>query len=137
MARILGLDFGKKRSGLAVTDPLQIIVTGLAAVETSSLIDYLKEYFSREAVEKIVIGLPTHNDGNYTLIKPDIDALVAKINILWPDLKVDFGNERMSSVDAKAIIMQSGANRKTRQDKALVDKVSAVIILQRYLGHIG
>jgi len=136
MGRILGLDYGLKRCGLCVTDPLQIIVTSLETVETSKLQSFFERYFAVNQVDKIVIGLPTHKDGNFTHIKPNIDLLVKELNIRYPNILIDFQDESFSSVDAKNIILQSGVKKKKRQDKALVDKVSAIVILQRYLKHI-
>jgi putative Holliday junction resolvase len=136
MARILAIDYGLKRCGIAVTDPLQIIVSGLDTVETPSLLSFLGNYIGRESVEKIVIGLPVHKDGNFTSIKGDIDKFVTVCRTKWPDIPVVFADEQFSSVLAKKIILDSGAKKKKRQDKALVDKVSAVVILQKYLGHI-
>jgi putative holliday junction resolvase len=136
MARIIGIDYGAKRCGIAVTDPFQIIVSAIATVDTSNIMVWLKEYLQAEKVEKIVIGLPTHKDGNFTHLKPEIDTFAAAIAKSCPDIMIDFADEQFSSAQAKQIIMQRGANKKTRQDKALVDRVSAVIILQKYLGHI-
>lgn len=136
MARILGIDYGVKRCGISVTDPFQIIVTALTTVETSDLLSYLKKYFNEEKVEKVVVGLPVHKDGNFTYLKEHIDAFVVELHKNWPHILVDFGDEQFSSALAKQIIFDSGAKKKTRQDKALVDKVSAVVILQRYLKHI-
>ena len=136
MARILGIDYGKKRTGIAVTDPLQIIVSGLDTVETKQLIPYLKAYIQSEEVEKIVFGLPTHADGNYTYLKEDIDKTTAEVQKLFPHLSVQFQDEYLTSVEAKRAIFQSGAKKKKRRDKQLVDKVSAILILQRFLGHI-
>ncbi len=135
MARILAIDYGLKRTGLAVTDPLQIIATGLDTVETKELLPFLKNYFSEEEVEGIVIGEPKHLDGTPTHLMPKIEALIKKINELFPDIKVDLQDERFTSADAKRIILQSGAKKKKRRDKALVDKISAVLILQEYLQH--
>jgi putative Holliday junction resolvase len=136
MARILCIDFGLKRCGIAVTDPYQIIVTGLDTVETPKLMSFLEQYLVAEKVEKVVVGLPIHKDGNFTYIKSDIDLLVSKIKGKFPDLPIDFGDEQFSSVHAKQIIIDSGVKKEKRKDKALVDKISAVIILQRYLKHI-
>ncbi|MBK9254774.1 MAG: Holliday junction resolvase RuvX [Saprospiraceae bacterium] len=135
MGRILCVDYGLKRCGLAATDPFQLIVNGLQTVETSELIPFLKNYCTSEKVDKIVIGLPTHKDGNFTSIKPDIDRFASVFTVLFPGIAVDYADEQFSSVQAKEAIFQSGAKKKTRQDKALVDKISAVIILQRYLKH--
>lgn len=136
MARIMGIDFGQKRTGISVTDPLQLIVNGLDTVETKFLKDYLTNYLTSEEVEKIVFGLPTHKDGNFTYLKKDIDSMVAELKKAFPAIEIDFIDEAFTSVESKAIIFQSGAKKKKRQDKALVDKVSAVLILQKYLGHI-
>jgi putative Holliday junction resolvase len=136
VARILGIDYGKKRTGLAVTDPLQIIVSGLDTVDSKQLIAYLQDYIQSEDVEGVVFGLPTHADGNYTYLKEDIDKSTEKIKKLFPDLSVHFQDEYLTSVEAKRAILSSGARKKKRRDKQLVDKVSAILILQRFLGHI-
>ncbi len=136
MARIMCIDFGLKRCGIAVTDPFQIIVSGLDTIETPHLLDFLSQYIITESVEKIVVGLPVHKDGNFTHIKPDIDKFVKKANQLWPNIKTDFADEQYSSFQAKNIILDMGIKKKKRQDKALTDKISAVVILQKYLKHI-
>ncbi len=136
MARILGIDYGIKRCGVATTDPLQIIVTALTTVETLDIFTFLEKYLKEERVEKLVIGLPVHKDGNFTTLKKNIDIFAASFGTKWPEIEIDFADEQFSSVHAKQIIMDGGAKKKTRQDKALVDRVSAVIILQRYLKHI-
>ncbi len=136
MARILSIDFGTKRSGIAVTDPLQIIVTALETVETRLLMSFLENYLQLESVEKVVIGMPVHKDGNATYLKKDIDAFAQAFKKKFPAIIVDFADEQFSSVHAKQIILDSGIKKKKRQDKALIDKISAVVILQRYLNHI-
>ena len=136
MARIIGVDYGLKRTGLSATDTYQIIVSALDTVETSKLMDYLETYIRQEAVEKIVIGLPVHSDGNFTNLNGDIDGFVSLIKTKFPDIEVDFADEQFSSVHAKQIILDSGIKKKKRQDKSLIDKISAVVILQRYLKHI-
>lgn len=136
MARILAVDYGAKRCGLAVTDPLQIIVNGLETVPTDQLAGFLQQYLSENQVEKLVVGLPVHSDGNFTYLKASIDAFVSTFIKNWPGIKVDFADEQFSSVRAREAILMSGAKKSKRQDKALVDKISAVIILQRYLKHI-
>lgn len=136
MARILCIDFGLKRCGIAVTDPFQIIVTGLDTINTEKLFGFLESYFRTERVEKVVIGLPVHKDGNFTYIKKDIDHLATKIKEKFPDIAIDYGDEQFSSVHAKQIIIDSGVKKEKRKDKALVDKISAIVILQRYLKHI-
>ena len=136
MARILSIDFGAKRSGIAVTDPLQIIVSALETVETNTLLSFLDAYLQQESVEKIVIGMPVHKDGSETYLKKDINAFANAFKRQFPAIMVDFADERFSSVHAKQIILDSGIKKKKRQDKALIDKISAVVILQRYLNHI-
>lgn len=136
MARILGLDFGTKKCGLATTDPLQIIVSAIGTVATTDLIGYLKNYILTEEVEEIVVGVPTHRDGEDTYLRQHIDLFLTRFRALAPDVKVSFQDERMTSVEAKSIILQSGIGKMKRRDKTLVDKVSAVLILQKYLHHI-
>ncbi|MFZ1705690.1 MAG: Holliday junction resolvase RuvX [Saprospiraceae bacterium] len=136
MPRILGIDFGLKRCGIAVTDPLQIIVSGLETIETPKLLSFLEFYLELEKVEKIVFGYPTHKDGNDTYVVEHIKQLTSKCQQQWPEILIDYQNEQFSSHMARQIILQSGVNRKKRQDKALVDKVSAIVILQKYLKHI-
>lgn len=136
MARILCVDYGIKRCGLAATDPLQIIVSGLDTVQSDHLMIFLENYIKTESVEKLVIGLPVHKDGKFTYLKSDIDRFALEFSKKWPEIEIDFADEQFSSSMAKQIIFESGANRKKRQDKALVDKISAVVILQRYLKHI-
>ncbi len=136
MARIMGIDYGQIRTGISVTDPLQLIVNGLDTIETQFLFSYLKEYINKESVEKIVFGLPIHKDGNFTYLKKDIDSMVDKLAGMFPLIMIDFIDESFTSVQSKAIILRSGAKKKKRQNKALVDKISAILILQKYLGHI-
>jgi putative Holliday junction resolvase len=133
VARILAIDYGTKRTGIAVTDPLQIIASGLDTVPTHQLLDFLAQYFEKEAVTTVVIGEPLHMDGQPNKFAHLVVGLKRKLEKLYPDLEVVLHDERFSSVDAKDIIRQSGAKKKKRQDKALVDKVSAALILQDYM----
>ena len=135
MARILGIDYGTKRVGIAATDPLQIIVSGVDTVPTAQIIDFLTNYIKGEEVEKIVVGEPMKRDGSPGRIAHIIVGFIRELNKLFPDIPVVSHDERFSSVDAKAVILRSGAKKKKRRDKALVDKVAAVLILQDYLGH--
>ncbi len=135
MARILAIDYGTKRTGIAVTDPLQIIATGLDTVPTPQLLAYLQQYLAREEVEKIVVGEPMHPDGAPAQIAPLVEKFKEKLRELFPTIEVVSQDERFTSEDAKKAILQSGAKKKRRRDKALVDKISAVLILQDYLGH--
>lgn len=136
MSRVLSIDYGLKRVGLAVTDPLQIIVSGLATVEANELLEYLDDYLGKEEVEKIVIGWPQHKDGNLTYLSVPILKLIKKLNKKYPLLPILKVDEAFSSQRAKEIIFLSGAKKSKRRDKSLVDKISAVVILQQYLKHI-
>ena len=136
MTRIMGIDYGMKKCGLAVTDPMQIIVSPLKTVKTSSLLSYLKIYFSEEQVDKVVFGYPTHKDGNPTYVVDLIETFKVQLLRQFPNMKVDFQNENFTSLQAKEIMIKSGLSKKQRQDKSRIDKLSAVLILQRYLNHI-
>lgn len=133
MARILAIDYGVKRTGLAVSDPLQIIATGLDTVATPALMDYLHRYLSQEEVELIVVGEPMYPDGNPAQIHHLVVGLVRALKRAFPTVAIVMQDERFSSVEAKEAILQSGAGRKKRADKGLIDKISAVIILQQYM----
>jgi putative Holliday junction resolvase len=135
MARILALDYGSRRTGIATTDPMQIIATMLTTVETPQLIDYLTRYMKSEEVEKIVIGQVTRADGSPSTLEPAILELIAELQKLSPTLVFDRHDESYTSQRAQEIIFQSHKKKK-RQDKSLVDAVSALIILQEYLGFI-
>jgi putative Holliday junction resolvase len=133
MARLMGIDYGQKRTGIAVSDPLQIFPRPLDTVDTPKLMDYIKKYCTEEDVEAFVIGLPTHKDGNDTHLTPIIRTFAEDIQKLFPDCKVILQDEQFTSVEAKKAIMASGAKKKERQDKGLIDRISAVIILQEYM----
>ncbi len=136
MGRILGIDFGIKRTGIAVTDPLQLIVNGLITVETVQLQAFIKDYCNKETVDKIVIGQSFHADGKLTDHESGVLELVKFLNKEFPDLVIDRQDEAFTSEMAKKILYQSGMPRMKRRDKSHVDKISAVLILQQYLGHI-
>ena len=133
MARIMAVDYGIKRIGLAVTDPLQIIANGLDTVSTDKIWDFLENYFQQEEVEQLVIGEPTHLDGTPTYLEDNISKFILEFKAKYPKIIVDRQDERMTSVSAREIILQSGAKKKKRRDKSLIDKVSAVLILQDYM----
>lgn len=133
MARILSIDYGKKRTGLAVTDPLQIIPNGLATVATSTLIDFLKDYLSRESVERVVIGEPRQMNGEASENLARVQQFVARFKKLFPTVPIESYDERFTSVLAHRAIIDSGIGKKARRNKALVDEISATIILQDYL----
>ena len=136
MSRILGIDFGMKKSGVSATDSMQIIVSPIGTYATAELLSFLKNYMSEESVEKIVFGKPTHKDGASTYLQEHIDIFVSKLREVFPSVSIDYQDERMTSVEAKSILLQSGIKKSKRRDKTLVDKISAVLILQKYLGHI-
>ena len=133
MARILSIDYGKKRTGIAVTDPLQIIAGGLATVSTSELFDWLKTYLSKEQVERIVIGEPRQPNGQPSENLARVQQFVNRWRKAMPDVPIEFFDERFTSVLAHQAMLDGGLKKKARQDKALVDEISATIILEDYL----
>ena len=133
MGQILAVDFGKKRCGLAATDDLRIIASGLDTVETSVLMEYLKKYFEKNTVDEVVIGLPTDLKGNIAEVEQDIQKFIEEFKNEFPEVSVVRFDERFTSKIASYFISQSGKNKKQRQEKGLIDKVSATLILQQYL----
>ena len=133
MARILALDYGKKRTGIAVTDPLQIIASALTTVDSNELIGYLKKYMQTEEVEKVIIGYPLNFDDTPTDATPLVEKFIGKFRNVFPLLPVEMVDERMTSRLASQAIAQMGLSKKNREKKELVDSVSAVIMLQEYL----
>jgi putative holliday junction resolvase len=133
MPRILAIDYGTKRVGIAVTDPLQIIASGLTTVLTPELMDFLKKYCFTEEVERFVVGLPLYPDGNPAQIAQQVDDFVELLKKQFPEIPVSRQDERYTSNDAKQIILQSGIKKQKRRDKALVDKVAAALILEQYM----
>ena len=133
MGRILAIDFGLKRTGIAVTDPLKIIATGLTTVPTGDLLEFLQQYCAEEDVESFVVGLPLHPDGNPAQIAPECDAFAGRLRKLFPDKPVFRQDERYTSNEAKRIILESGAKKQKRRDKSLVDKVAAALILEQFM----
>ena len=133
MARILSIDYGKKRTGIAVTDPLQIIAGGLATVSTSELFDWLKAYLSKEPVERIVIGEPRQPNGQPSENLGRVQQFVNRWRKEFPDVPIELYDERFTSVLAHQAMLDGGLRKKARQDKALVDEISATIILEDYL----
>jgi len=133
MPRILSIDYGRKRTGLAVTDPLQIIAGGLATVATAQLPAFLKDYCQREAVERIVLGLPVQTNGQASENQQRVRQFATSLGKLLPGIPVEFHDERFTSVLAHRAMIDGGLGRKRRQDKALVDEISATIILQSYM----
>ena len=133
MARILSVDYGKIRTGIAVTDPLKIIAGGLATVNTSQLMEWLHNYLTHEEVELIVVGEPKQPNGQPSENLPRVMAFVRKLEREFPLIPVKLYDERFTSVLAHQAMIDGGLRRKARQDKALVDEISATIILQSYL----
>ena len=133
MGRILAIDYGRKRVGLAVTDPLKMIANGLTTVHSKDIFLFLADYISKEDVEIIVVGYPVNlkNEGSQSLqfINPFIKKLINK----YPEITIDTYDERFTSKMAKMAMIEGGMKKKDRQNKALTDKISAVIILQSYL----
>ena len=133
MARILSIDYGRKRTGLAVTDPLQIIAGGLATVSTSELFDWLQSYMQCEPVERIVIGEPRQPNGQPSENLGRVQQFVARWRKAHPEVPIEYYDERFTSVLAHQAMLDGGLRKKARQDKALVDEISATIILEDYL----
>ena len=133
MARILAIDYGKKRTGLAVTDELQIIAGGLTTVATAELVDYRLNYVKKEPVERIVVGLPKQMNNMPSENMCRIEPFVNRMRKLLPDIPVEYHDERFTSVLAHQAILVSGIGKMARRNKELVDEVSATIILQSYM----
>ena len=133
MARILSIDYGKKRTGLAVTDPLQIIAGGLATVATSELFEYLQAYIAREQVEMIVIGEPRQPNGEPSENLARVQQFVNRWRKAVPQVPIQYYDERFTSVLAHQAMIDGGLKKKARQNKGLVDEISATIILEDYL----
>ena len=137
MARILSIDYGRKRTGLAVTDPLKLIAGGLATVSTSELFDWLKAYVEREPVERIVIGEPRQMNGEPSENLQRVQQFVNRWRKAVPQVPIEYYDERFTSVLAHQAMLDGGLKKKARQDKALVDEISATIILQDYMRSKG
>ena len=133
MSRILAIDYGRKRTGIAVTDPMQIIANGLTTVSTHTLVDFLTNYFATEEVERVVIGLPKQMDNSPSESMQYITPFMNRYRKLFPNTPIEFVDERFTSVLAQRTILEAGLKKKARQNKALVDEVSATIILQTYM----
>lgn len=136
MGRILGIDYGLKRTGLSVTDPLCIIVNGLDTVPTVSLLDYLQDYFKTNEVEKLVLGYPATNSNQVNQMGELVMKFKKTLEDSFPAMQVILFDERKTSIQAMEIMFKSGMRKSQRRDKSTIDKLSAVLILQKYLGHI-
>ena len=133
MSQVVAIDYGKVRCGIAATDDMQLIASALTTVETKNIFSILGKYFSENKVETLVIGLPTDLKGNLSEIETDILKFIEKVKELFPEVEIHRFDERFTSKMASFFISQSGKNKKQRQEKALIDKVSATIILQNFL----
>lgn len=133
MGQIMAIDYGKKRTGIAVTDDMQIIASGLDTVETARIFEFLKKYLSENQVESIVVGLPIDLRGNMSEVEADIQKFIENFRKEYPQIPVCRLDERFTSKIASLYISQSAKTRKERQSKALIDKVSATLILQNFL----
>lgn len=133
MARILAIDYGKVRTGLAVTDPLQIIASSLTTVPTGEIIPFLKDYFAKEEVEQVIIGMPVNLDGSSTDGTPLVKSFLIEFKKLFPSLPIKEVDERFTSKIAKQSMISSGMKKKDRRKKENVDMISATIILQDYM----
>ncbi len=133
MARIICIDYGGKRTGLAVTDPLQIIATGLTTVESKTLIPFLKDYFAREQVELILIGEPKNWDDTATHATPLVENCIKNLQRNFPGMPIKKVDERYTSKMAKDAMLEMGMKKKDRRNKAFVDEIAAAIMLQEYL----
>ncbi len=133
MARLLSIDYGKKRTGIAVSDPLQIIANGLTTVETPKLLEFLDDYLKKEEVECIVVGLPKQMSGEVSENMKRIEPFVNRLKKLYPDIQVEYYDERFSSKMAHQAMIDGGLKKQARRNKELVDEISATIILQGYM----
>ncbi len=136
MGRLLAIDYGSKRTGIAITDELQLIASGLTTVKTNDLMPFLKDYFNAELVELVIIGEPKQKDGTHSHIEIEISKFIKQLIEVFPDLEIKRMDERFTSKMAFQTMIDSGLKKKQRQNKALIDEISATIILQDYLYNI-
>ena len=135
MARILCIDYGKKRCGLAVTDMLKIIASPLDFVETHKLMPFIDNYLREEEVEELLIGYPVHHDGTKTYLCDEIDEFLSDFTKKYSEITIAKTDESYSSVDAKSLLAEASRKKKTRRSKGELDKMSAVVILRRYMNY--
>jgi putative Holliday junction resolvase len=133
MPRLLAIDYGTKRVGLAVTDPLQIIASSLGTVHSKDVIKYLKDYTAKEEVGSFVVGKPTRHNGDDTDATPHIEKFISLLSKTFPNIKIERADERFTSVIARRSLTEMGLKKKDRENKENVDQVSAVLILQTYM----
>lgn len=136
MGRIISIDYGFKRTGLAVTDPLQIIATGLTTVESKQLVPFLKDYFAREEVELIIIGEPKNWDDSDTHATPLVEKCIKQLQKNFPSIPIKKVDERYTSKMAKDAMLEMGLKKMQRRNKKLVDEIAATIMLQEYMQKI-
>lgn len=136
MARIMALDYGKKRTGIAVTDPLQMIASPLTTVDTSTLFDFLKDYVCKETVEKMLIGLPLNLDGSDTDATAAVRHNVRRLKNSFPNITIETVDEQFSSKQASRAMVEMGMKKKDRQKKGNIDKMAAALMLQEYLDRL-
>lgn len=134
MSRVLSIDYGRKRTGLAVTDPLQIIANGLTTVATHQLEQFVLDYLAKEQVERVVVGLPKQMNGEMSESWRYIEPFLNRLRKLRPELPIELVDERFTSVLAHQVILDSGVGKqRRREDKGMVDEISATIILQQWM----
>ena len=133
MSRIVAIDYGRKRTGIAVSDTMQLIANGLTTVPTHELLNFIGDYIAKEPVERIIIGLPKQMNNEASENMKNIEPFVRSLKKRFPELPVEYVDERFTSVLAHRTMLEAGLKKKDRQNKALVDEISANIILQTYL----
>jgi putative holliday junction resolvase len=134
MGRLLAIDYGGKRTGIAVSDPFQIIASALTTIETHKLVAFLKDYFAKEPVEQVIIGMPVNWDDSATHATPLVIAFIKHFKKTFPLVPITEVDERYTSKMASAAMVEMGMKKKQRQDKKMVDQIAATIMLQEYMG---
>lgn len=135
MGRILAIDFGTKRTGIAITDEFKLIASGLTTIETHQLIDFLIKYINSENVELILVGEPKQKDGTHSQVEVQIKEFLKEFQKIFPNIEIERVDERFTSKMAFQTMIDSGLKKQQRRNKALIDEISATIILQDYLFH--
>ena len=133
MGRILSIDYGGKRTGLAITDPFKIIATALGTVDTPKLMPFLKDYFTKETVEKVIVGMPLNWDESATHATPLVERFLKDFSKQFPQVPIETVDERFTSKMASQAMIDMGMKKKQRQDKKMVDQIAATIMLQEYM----
>lgn len=136
MARIIALDYGKQRTGIAVTDDLQLIASGLATVKTEDLLQFLKDYMAKENIARIVVGEPKQRDNSPSEVETSIQVFLKSLKTSFPLIPIDRQDERFTSKVAVQTMVEAGLKKKQRRKKELIDEISATLILQSYLNRI-